>query len=119
MLETVREFMEFFVDESCGWCVPCRAGTPLLLKGLDKIISGRGTKKDLADLENLANTVKTMSRCGLGQTAPNPILTTMRNMPGLYSARLRSEDFIPLFDFDKALAEGIAIAGRQPVWEEE
>jgi [NiFe] hydrogenase diaphorase moiety large subunit len=119
MLETVREFMEFFIDESCGWCVPCRVGTTLLLKGLDKIISGRGTKKDLADLENLANTVKTMSRCGLGQTAPNPILTTMRNMPGLYSARLRSEDFIPPFDFDKALAEGIAIAGRQPVWEEE
>jgi [NiFe] hydrogenase diaphorase moiety large subunit len=119
MLEVVREFTEFFVDESCGWCVPCRAGTPLLLKGLDKIISGRGSRKDLADLENLANTVKTMSRCGLGQTAPNPILTTMRNMPGLYSARLRSEDFVPALDFDKALAESIAIAGRQPVWEEE
>ena len=60
-----------------------------------------------------------MSRCGLGQTAPQPILTTIRNIPALYHAMLKPDDFIPAFDFEKALAEGAAVQGRQPVWEEE
>ena len=119
MLQIVREFTEFFIDESCGWCVPCRVGTVLLQKQFDKIIEGKGTKRDLDGLVNLANTVKTMSRCGLGQTAPQPILTTIRNIPALYHAMLKPDDFIPAFDFEKALAEGAAVQGRQPVWEEE
>ncbi len=119
MLEVVNEFTEFFIEESCGWCAPCRVGTTLLKRMLEKVIEGRGTKADLAELENLGNTIKTMSRCGLGQTAANPVLTTLQNMPEIYRARLKAEEFVPPFQIDKALADGIAVAGREPVWEEE
>jgi [NiFe] hydrogenase diaphorase moiety large subunit len=119
MLEVVAEFTEFFIEESCGWCAPCRVGTTLLKRMLEKVIEGRGTKADLADLENIGNTIKAMSRCGLGQTAANPVLTTLKNMPEIYRARLKAEEFVPPFQIDKALADGIAIAGREPVWEEE
>ncbi|MBN2324557.1 MAG: NAD(P)H-dependent oxidoreductase subunit E [Spirochaetes bacterium] len=119
MLEIVREFTEFFIEESCGWCAPCRVGTTLLKLMLEKVIEGRGTKADLADLENIGETIKAMSRCGLGQTAANPVLTTLKNMPEIYRARLKAEEFVPPFQIDKALADGIAIAGREPVWEEE
>jgi [NiFe] hydrogenase diaphorase moiety large subunit len=119
MLEVVREFTEFFVEESCGWCVPCRVGTTLLLKMLDKVKDGRGTDADLDELENLGTTIKTMSRCGLGQAAANPVLTTLKNMPGIYRAKLKKEKFIPPFQIEKALADGIQVAGREPVWEEE
>jgi [NiFe] hydrogenase diaphorase moiety large subunit len=119
MLDVVREFTEFFIEESCGWCAPCRIGTTLLLRTLDKVIQGKGTKSDLTELENLGNTIKNMSRCGLGQSAANPVLTSLKNFPDLYNAKLKSDDFVPVFDFNQALAEGIEIAGRQPVWEEE
>jgi [NiFe] hydrogenase diaphorase moiety large subunit len=119
MLEVVREFTEFFVEESCGWCPPCRVGTTVMLRMLDKIIEGKGTSRDLQELEEVCNTVKMMSRCGLGQTAPNPILTTLKNFPKLYSSLLKAEDYIPTFNWDKALSEGIALAGRGPEWEGE
>ncbi|MFW6180800.1 MAG: NAD(P)H-dependent oxidoreductase subunit E [Spirochaetota bacterium] len=118
LLHIVRELSEFFVDESCGWCVPCRAGTPLLLHLFDKVLQGRGCAEDLATLESLGQTIKKMSRCGLGQTAPNPILTTLQNFRSLYTAKV-TDEFVPLFDYEKALAPGIEIAGRQPVHEEE
>ena len=119
MLEVVKEFTEFFIEESCGWCVPCRVGTTLLMKKLEKILEGRGTKRDLDELEDLGSTVKTMSRCGLGQTAANPILTTLKNFRHLYEAKIKDEDYIPIFRWDTALADGKAIAGREPVWEGE
>ena len=119
MLEVVREFTEFFIEESCGWCPPCRVGTTVMLKMLDKIIEGKGSSKDLEELERVCNTVKMMSRCGLGQTAPNPILTTMKNFPKLYSSLIKTEEYVPTFDWGNALSDGIAIAGREPVWEGE
>jgi [NiFe] hydrogenase diaphorase moiety large subunit len=119
ILQVVRNFTEFFVEESCGWCVPCRVGTTLLLNMFDKVLEGKGSKKDIEELENLGNTVKTMSRCGLGQTSANPILTSIKNFPKVYQSVMKSDEFIPPFDFDKALKEGIEIAGREPVWEEE
>ncbi|MBP8128748.1 MAG: NAD(P)H-dependent oxidoreductase subunit E [Candidatus Hydrogenedentes bacterium] len=118
LLACMHQFVEFFVEESCGWCVPCRVGTTMLSTQLAKILSGRGTHADLAQMEEVANTVKTMSRCGLGQTAANPILTTLRSFAGLYEARLRKEDFIPPFDLKAALAEGCAITGKTPVLED-
>jgi [NiFe] hydrogenase diaphorase moiety large subunit len=90
-----------------------------MLRMLDKIIEGKGTSRDLQELEEVCNTVKMMSRCGLGQTAPNPILTTLKNFPKLYSSLLKAEDYIPTFNWDKALSEGIALAGRGPEWEGE
>jgi [NiFe] hydrogenase diaphorase moiety large subunit len=119
MLQTVREFTEFFIEESCGWCAPCRVGTTIMRTMLDQIIEGKGSAKDLEELEKLCNTVKAMSRCGLGQTAPNPILTTMRSFPQLYSAKVRTESTGPSFDWGEALSESVGIAGRQPVWEGE
>ncbi|RKX99847.1 MAG: hypothetical protein DRP54_06490, partial [Spirochaetes bacterium] len=119
LLWIVREFIEFFIEESCGWCAPCRVGTTMLARKLDKILAGKGSQVDLKELEELANTVKKMSRCGLGQSAPNPILTTLKNFKALYEELCKAEDYIPPFDYEKAIAAGIEIAGREPVVEEE
>ena len=78
MVDLARFFLEFTVDESCGKCTPCRVGTRRLLEILDKIIAGNGEMEDLDRLEELAMYIKSASLCGLGQTAPNPILSTLR-----------------------------------------
>jgi [NiFe] hydrogenase diaphorase moiety large subunit len=119
LLGIVKSFTEFFNDESCGWCVPCRVGTTLILKMLDKILEGRGSTQDMALLEKVGNNIKKMSRCGLGQTAANPILTTLQNFHGLYEALCKTDEYIPPFDYEKAIAVGVDIAGREPVEEEE
>ncbi len=119
VLDVARQFTEFFVEESCGWCTPCRVGTTLLKKSMEKILADRGTLADIAALEALANTVTRLSRCGLGQTAANPILTTMRNFPQAYEARLQPKSFLPRVTLREALAEAVAIQGREPVSEEE
>lgn len=108
----MAQFVEFFVEESCGWCAPCRVGTTALKKMLDKVIEGKATRADLEELQRVGTTVKMMSRCGLGQTAANPILTTMRNFPEAFEARVKPDAFIPRIDFAKALREGAAAAGR-------
>jgi [NiFe] hydrogenase diaphorase moiety large subunit len=113
VLDIALQFARFFVDESCGWCTPCRVGTTLLEQGMQTIVAGRATLADIAATEALANTVARMSRCGLGQTAPNPILSTMRSFPHLYEARLRP-DTSPRLDLAAALQEAIAIQGREP-----
>jgi len=77
MPEFARFFMDFCVDESCGKCVPCRVGTVQIRKLLDKIISGNGVQEDLETLEQLCQMVKHTSLCGLGQSAPNPVLSTL------------------------------------------
>ncbi|MBN1836469.1 MAG: NAD(P)H-dependent oxidoreductase subunit E [Spirochaetales bacterium] len=113
ILEIVQIFNEFFVEESCGWCVPCRVGTTLLKMKMDKILSGKGTASDLEELRALGNTVKTMSRCGLGQTAGNPVLTTLQNFPHLYQARITDQEFIPYFDIESAFSEYCEVTGRK------
>ena len=85
---------------------------------MEKIVAGRATLEDIAATEALANTVERMSRCGLGQTAPNPILTTMRNFPELYEARLAPTPFTPLVTLHDALREAVEIQGREPVAQE-
>ncbi len=118
ILAIVAQFTEFFVSESCGWCTPCRVGTTLLRQDMAKILAGRATLDDLAATEALANTVMRMSRCGLGQTAPNPILTTMRNFPELYEARLQAGAFVPRVSLHEALREAVEVQGREPVPED-
>ena len=113
VLDIALQFARFFVDESCGWCTPCRVGTTLLEQGMQTIVAGRATLANIAATEALANTVARMSRCGLGQTAPNPILSTMRSFPHLYEARLRP-DTSPRLDLAAALQDAIAIQGREP-----
>ena len=78
MVDIAKFFLEFTVDESCGKCSPCRIGTKRIYEILDKITSGRGTLEDLDLLEELCLHVKSSSLCGLGQTAPNPVLSTLR-----------------------------------------
>jgi len=119
LLEIVKQFTEFFNDESCGWCAPCRAGTSIILKMFNKVLEGKGSTQDLEMLEKVGNTIKTTSRCGLGQTAANPILTTLQNFRSLYEDLCKTNEYIPPFDYEKAIAAGVEIAGRDPVEEEE
>jgi [NiFe] hydrogenase diaphorase moiety large subunit len=118
ILDIVRDFTAFFVEDSCGWCAPCRVGTALLLKKMDKILSGRAVRRDLIELETLGNTVKTMSRCGLGQTSANPILTSLKNFSRFYEQRLQPGDFSPEIDLGRAIQPACGITGRTPPPEE-
>ncbi len=78
MVDIAKFFLEFTVDESCGKCTPCRVGTKRLLEILDKITEGKGTLEDIDRLEELCQYIKANSLCGLGQTAPNPVLATLK-----------------------------------------
>ena len=86
MPEVAKYFMEFSMDESCGKCTPCRAGTVQMHSLLDRITSGTGTKQDLRDLEHLCTVVRDASLCGLGQAAPNPVLSTLAYFREEYEA---------------------------------
>ncbi len=88
MVDLARFFLDFTVDESCGKCTPCRVGTRRLLEILDKIIAGNGELEDLDRLEELSNYIKSASLCGLGQTAPNPVLSTLRYFRDEYVAHI-------------------------------
>jgi len=112
LLECMTQFVDFFADESCGWCAPCRVGTTLLHMLMNKVLSGKGTRNDLDRMAKLGNTMKTLSRCGLGQTAPNPVLTTLQNFSGLYNDRIKPDANAPHFDLSKALQEGASITDR-------
>lgn len=86
MVDVARFFMEFCMDESCGKCVPCRAGTAQIFKILTKIANGNGVPEDIDTLRSLCEMVKATSLCGLGQSAPNPVLSTLRYFRGEYDA---------------------------------
>jgi NADH:ubiquinone oxidoreductase subunit F (NADH-binding)/(2Fe-2S) ferredoxin/Pyruvate/2-oxoacid:ferredoxin oxidoreductase delta subunit len=88
MVDVAKFFLEFTQRESCGKCVPCREGTKQMLLLLEKITKGEGTMEDLETLEELAHMVQRMSLCGLGQTAPNPVLTTLRYFRDEYEAHI-------------------------------
>ncbi|MBQ9071140.1 MAG: 4Fe-4S binding protein [Clostridia bacterium] len=88
MVDMAKFFLEFTVDESCGKCTPCRVGTKRLLELLDKITQGNGTLEDIDRLEELCNYIKQNSLCGLGQTAPNPVLATLKFFRDEYIAHV-------------------------------
>ncbi len=88
MVDMAKFFLEFTVDESCGKCTPCRVGTKRLLEILDKITSGKGTLEDIDRLEELCYYIKQNSLCGLGQTAPNPVLSTLNFFRDEYIAHV-------------------------------
>jgi bidirectional [NiFe] hydrogenase diaphorase subunit len=89
MVDVAKYFMEFCMEESCGKCIPCRAGTVQLYRLLDRIGQGHGTRADLDQLEVLCDMVKHTSLCGLGQSAPNPVLSTLRYFRHEYEALIR------------------------------
>ncbi len=95
MVEIARFFMEFCMDESCGKCVPCRAGTVQMHHLLDKIATRQATARDLTKLEELCDLVRNTSLCGLGQTAPNPTLSTLRFFRNEYEALLQPDPYGP------------------------
>jgi NADH:ubiquinone oxidoreductase subunit F (NADH-binding) len=77
MVDVARFFLDFTEDESCGKCTPCRVGTKRMLDILEKILAGQANSDDLVRLEKLAKVIQETSLCGLGQTAPNPVLSTL------------------------------------------
>ena len=89
MVNMAKYFLEFTLEESCGQCVPCRVGLKQMYDLLDKITMGKGTMEDLDRLESLANTVRATSLCGLGQGAPNPILSTLKYFREEYVEHIR------------------------------
>jgi len=88
MVDVARFYLDFTVDESCGKCTPCREGTRRMLDILNKICAGEGTLEDLDTLESLGNMIKDTSLCGLGQTAPNPVLSTLKHFRDEYIAHV-------------------------------
>ena len=91
MVDISKFFLEFTVDESCGKCTPCRIGNKRLLEMLTKICDGKGTEEDLADLKDLALTIKNTSLCGLGKCAPNPVLSTLDCFYDEYLAHVKDK----------------------------
>ncbi|MEG0178343.1 MAG: NADH-ubiquinone oxidoreductase-F iron-sulfur binding region domain-containing protein, partial [Oscillospiraceae bacterium] len=91
MVDIAKFFLEFTVDESCGKCAPCRIGTKRLLELLEKITSGKGTMADIDKIEELAVFIKANSLCGLGQTAPNPVLSTLRYFREEYEEHIKNK----------------------------
>ncbi len=88
MVDLAKFFLEFTVDESCGKCPPCRIGTKRMLEILTRITEGKGVPEDIEKLETLARDIKAAALCGLGQTAPNPVLSTLRYFKDEYMAHV-------------------------------
>ena len=91
MVDIARFFLDFTVDESCGKCTPCRVGTRRMLEILNRIVAGKGEEGDLEKLETLAQSIKDTALCGLGQTAPNPVLSTIKYFREEYEAHIRDK----------------------------
>ncbi len=113
--DVVLNFMEFFINESCGSCVPCRNIPFLLKQKLEKILNGHGVWKDLEDIESWSQIMK-INRCGLGQTAANPVVTSLKNFRVLYEEKIqKGKSFDEGFDLEKAVAESCQAVGRVPL----
>ncbi len=112
LLEMVRNFNDFFVHESCGFCTPCRVGTTLMQKTLAKVSRGHAAPMDLDTLRRIGELMRRTSHCGLGATAPLSVLDTLDKFPALYRDRLSDRGFVPGFDLDAALSEARAASGR-------
>jgi len=91
MVNMAKYFIQFTQEESCGKCVPCRIGTKRLLEIMERITKGQGKESDLELLETLSNSIKVTSLCGLGQTAPNPVLSTLKYFREEFEAHIRDK----------------------------
>ena len=91
MVDIARFFLDFTVDESCGKCTPCRVGTRRMLEILERITQGKGEEGDIEKLETLAENIKSSALCGLGQTAPNPVLSTIKYFRDEYEAHIKEK----------------------------
>jgi len=112
MFEVARNFAHFFAHESCGFCTPCRVGTALVVRRLDKLAAGRGSRHDVDVLYELDRLMHGATHCGLGGAACNPLRDTIAKFRPAYERRLVSLHFEPAFDLDAELAEARAATGR-------
>jgi [NiFe] hydrogenase diaphorase moiety large subunit len=121
VVQVAADYLRFFVHESCGYCTPCRVGNVLLLERVEKILAGKGEAADLDYLETLARSVKTTSRCGLGQTSPNPVLSTVENFRGEYEKLLiePAEGNRAGFDLQAALGPTRQVTGADAALDSE
>lgn len=118
LTDVVVNFMDFFIEESCSSCAPCRALTVILRNKLQKILDGNGSVADINELHQWTKYMKAANRCGLGQTAANPILSTIENFRQLYEDLVASqEEFVSTFDLEAAVADSCDYVGRIPKFE--
>ena len=117
LLEIVHAFMEFFVDESCGYCTPCRVGNVVLRDGVARIIAGRGEPGDLVQFEQVGQMMKSCSRCGLGQSSWRPVLTSLAQFRAVYEQAVQDDPdgFRRSFDLKQAVAASEQITQRASV----
>jgi [NiFe] hydrogenase diaphorase moiety large subunit len=116
--EVVVNFMDFFIEESCSSCAPCRSLTVILKNKLDKILQGKGTSNDIKELQQWTKYMKAANRCGLGQTAANPILSTIENFRQLYEDLvIPQDDYLSTFNMEQAVADSCEYVGRIPKFE--
>jgi len=115
LLNVVKNFTEFFIEESCGSCAPCRYLTVILRNKLMKIMAGKGVSTDLEELKQWGRQMKGANRCGLGQSAANPVLTSIENFRSDYEARIdKGKEFNTTFDLEAAIQESSRAVGRFP-----
>ncbi len=113
LMKMVLNFARFFAHESCGFCTPCRVGGRLMEDLVEKVMVGFATRYDLKEMERIGLVMKKTAHCGLGSTAPNPILDTLTKFPGIYSKRLHNTSHTPAFDMTKALDLSRLLTGRE------
>ena len=112
--DIVMNFMNFFIEESCSSCAPCRWLTVILRNTLQRILDGNGIEKDVNDLLKYGKMMKQINRCGLGQTASNPLISTIENFRPLYDKLIRHDvEFFSTFDMREAVADSCAHVGRK------
>jgi [NiFe] hydrogenase diaphorase moiety large subunit len=112
MFEVARSFAHFFAHESCGFCTPCRVGTELVARRLDKLAAGHGSSDDLVVLIELDRLLHSASHCGLGASACNPLRDTILKFRPAYQQRIKSPHFEPAFDLDAELSIARRMTGR-------
>jgi [NiFe] hydrogenase diaphorase moiety large subunit len=114
-LEIAEHYLDFFIEESCGYCTPCRVGLILLKKAVHTVVTGAGEPRDLEEMRKLSRFIIETSRCGLGQAAPNPVLGALENFKGLYEGLVaeRKPGLLPTFDLSEAVVDGELRVGRQ------
>jgi len=111
IIQVAQNFVHFFAHESCGFCTPCRVGTSILVRLIDKIVAGNGSPHDLASIKSVAKQLRA-SHCGLGMGAALPIQETAEKFSVSYSMRLALRGFLPAFNLDQALATARDFSNR-------
>ena len=113
MFEVARNFAGFFAHESCGFCTPCRVGTELVVRRMDKLAAGRGSRHDIDVLFELDQLMHTTTHCGLGATACNPLRDTIAKFRPAFERHLQSLHFEPAFNLDAELSIARDVTGRE------